>query len=288
MEAKSLSSKIVDPIIEEGKEFGATLQEYSIPIIVGLVALVVLLIVAKILKGIIRIVLKKVRVDDLAKKVGLSDTIGKLGITTPISKVVASIIYWMVAIYAIKVAADIWQIKDISKFVEALILYIPKVIIAAFILFGGLLAADMVKKAIHRGLDNIGIDYGALVGSAVYILLTVMIATVVLSHLGIQTDLLNSTVIILVAAIGLAIALSLGLGLRPVAQNVVSGVYARDLFPPGSVLEIDDSMVQVREVGAVATRLEAYDGTFFVIPNHTLVNQVNRGVTKVQQVAKKS
>ena len=274
------------PLVDQALGFLTEVQNNFGKIVGGLVVLVVLLIIAWVLKGIIRAVLKKLRVDSISEKVALKDTIAKLGITAPISKIVSSIVYWMVAIYAVKVTADIWGVTDISNFITALILFIPKLIIAAFILFGGLLGADIVKKLIHRSLENIGIDYGALVGSAVSILIIVMVATVVLGQLGIETQLLNSTVVIMVAAIGLAIALSLGLGLRSVAQNVVSGVYARDLFPPGSVLEIDDSMAQVREVGAVATRLESGDGTFFVIPNHILVNQVNKGVARVQKVAK--
>lgn len=289
MDASALKEKLpsfLSPLVDQTIGFLTKVQDNFGTIVGGLVVLLVLLFVAWVLKGFVRVVFKKLKADSLSEKVGLKDTFGKLGIVAPLSKIVSSVIYWMIAIYAIKVTADIWGVTDISNFVETLILFIPKLIIAAFILFGGLLGADVVKKAIHRGLDNLGIDYGAMVGSAVSVLIIVMVATVVLGQLGIQTQLLNSTVIILVAAIGLAIALSLGLGLRSVAQNVVSGVYARDLFPPGSVLEIDDSMAQVREVGAVATRLEAGDGSFFVIPNHTLVNQVNKGTARVQKVAK--
>ncbi|MEO0415090.1 MAG: mechanosensitive ion channel domain-containing protein, partial [Verrucomicrobiota bacterium] len=67
------------------------------------------------------------------------------------------------------------------------------------------------------------------------------------------------------------------LGLRPVARNVVSGVYCRDMFPPGSVIEVGDAEATVREVGPVATRLESNDGTFFVIPNSRLISQITKG-----------
>ena len=283
----SLNEDIIAPAITDLLGMVESLQQGFKPFVRGLIVLITLLIVANILKFIIGTVLKRAKVNEASQKIGLSDTLGKLGITAPISKVVSTLVFWMIAIYAIKAASDTWQIADVSNFVQALMLFIPKLLVATFILFGGLLAADMVKKAIHRGLDNIGIEYGGLIGTAIYALLAVMIMTVVLGQLGIQTDLLNSTVKILVAAIGLAIALSLGLGLRPVAQNIVSGVYARDLFPPGSVLEIDDTMAVVREVGAVATRLESDSGNFVVIPNSTLVTQVNKGMTSVQQYSKK-
>jgi len=81
-------------------------------------------------------------------------------------------------------------------------------------------------------------------------------------------------------AIAIAIALAMGLGLRPIARNVVSGVYARDSFPPGSLLEIRDTTATVVEVGPVSTRLENEYGEYFVIPNSHMVKPLLKGTLK--------
>mgnify|MGYP002632181017 FL=1 len=177
-------------------------------------------------------------------------------------------------------SADFLGISDLSSFIDNLIAFIPKLIVAFLILMAGLLAADIVRKMINRSLDRVGIEYSGLIANFVYGLLAVMILTVVLSQVEIQTDLLNSAVIIFLAAGSLAITLAMGLGLRPIARNVVSGVYARDSFPPGSLLEIRDTTATVVEVRPVSTRLENEYSEYLVIPNFVMVNQLLKGDLK--------
>ena len=79
----------------------------------------------------------------------------------------------------------------------------------------------------------------------------------------------------------LAVALALGLGLRPVVENVISGVYARDVFSPRPVIEVSETEATVVEVGPVATRLEAGKGRFLVVPNSRLISRFTEGRYRV-------
>lgn len=275
------------PILDKFIEMGNSAMERVPQITLGLILLIALLIVGKVLRFVARNLCSKLRLDGVAERVGITELLSKIGINAPLSRVIGNVVYWIIALVAFKAAADIWNIKDVSKFIDSLILFLPKLFVAVFILFAGLLVAELAKNAIRTALDRVGVDYAGPISNVVYGLFAVMIMTVVLGLLGIETELLNSTVVILLGAFALAVALSLGLGLRPIAKNIVSGVYARDLFPPGSILEIDDSMAVVREVGAVATRLESDNGVFFVVPNSTLVEQVNRGKNHSMNLAGK-
>ena len=265
------------PMIDEFVKMGQSAQTFIPVFLQGLVFFIVLVFIAGVARLIIRGIGRRLGLDAAAEKFGLQKMFSKIGIKAPLSKVVSKLVYWMILLYALKAASDIWGITDISNFVNSLILFLPRLFVAVFILFAGLLVADLVRNAVETALDNIDFDHAGLVASFIYGLLAVMIMTVVLGQLGIQTELLNSAVKILLAAGGLAVALALGLGLRGVARNVVSGVYARDLFPPGSVLEIEDMYGVVVEVGAVATRIESGEGVFIVIPNSELVSKLNKG-----------
>lgn len=276
-----------EPILKDFVAMGESVRAFLPKLVQGLAVLIVLNIVARFLRLIIGVVCSKARLDVLSDKVGLSDTIRKIGVTAPLSRTIASVVYWMVTLYAFKAAADVWGVKDISNFINATILFLPRLFVAVFILFAGLLAADLARKAVQNGFDRMKIDYGQVVGTSLYGLLAVMILTVVLGQLGIQTELLNAAVKILLGSIALAVALSLGLGLQPVAKNIVSGVYARDLFPPGSILSIDDRYAVVREVGAVAARLEDEAGNYIVIPNSALVTEIRKGRRRVTNMAEK-
>ena len=277
----------VEPMIETFLNMGKSIGEFFPVLMQGLVLLVVLLIVAKVLSFVLRTVCRNLKLDIASEKFGVHAMLAKFGVQSPLSSVIGKVVFWMMALYAVKAAADLWGISDISNFVQSLILFLPKLFVAVCILFAGLLAADLVRKAVFNGLDNIGVDYAGLIANFIYGLLAVMILTVVLGQLGIQTELLSASVKILLAAFGFSVALSLGLGLRPVARNVVSGVYARDMFPPGSILKVEEGYATVREVGAVATRLESENGSFVVIPNSLLVSQVTRGRKKSREFAEK-
>ncbi|MDF1812019.1 MAG: mechanosensitive ion channel [Verrucomicrobiales bacterium] len=275
----------LQPVIDRFVAMGNAALDGLPKFILGLILFIILVIIGKILRFIVRNVFRKLKVDAMAEKLGLSEMLSKIGLRAPLSKVISSLVYWVVLLLAIKTVSEIWGIGDVSDFIDKLIAFLPKLLVALFILFAGLLVAELAKNAIHHALDRVGVDYAGPISSAVYGLLAVMIGTVVLGLLGIETELLNWSVIVLLSAFSLAVALSLGLGLRPIAKNIVSGVYARDLFPPGSILEIEDTMAVVREVGAVATRLESDNGLYLVVPNSTLIGQVNRGKTPLQNYA---
>jgi len=275
--------ELIQPIINQFVEMGTKALQFTPILILGLLFLLVFLFLAKIVRFVIRRTFRKLKFDILAEKVGISSLLAKFGVSAPLSQVLAAVIYWMITLFALKSAADIWGIADISNFINSVILFLPKLMVAVGILLGGLLAADLAKKALLGALNGIGFDYSNPIANSIYGLLAVMILTVVLGQLGIETELLNSAVKILLGSFALTVAISLGFGLRSIAKNVVSGVYARDIFPPGSILEIDDMMAVVREVGAVSTRLETSNDTFIVVPNSQLIGKVHRGKKRVSE-----
>ena len=280
--------KWLQPMLDQFTKMGESFAGYVPKLLLGLVVIGAGLLFAKLIRFLIFSLGEKLKLDALSEKIGISGLLERFGLRTPASKVLGSVVFWIIVLYFLKAAADILGIKDISTFVNAVIAYLPKLFVSILILLAGLLAADLVRGLVRTGLDEVGIEYSGLIAKFVYILLSVMILTVVLGQLGIQTELINASVKIILGAIGLAVALAMGFGLRPVARNVVSGVYARDIYTPGSVLTIDEVEATVVEVGPVATRLEVGEGRFLVVPNARLVSQVTKGKHKVSGLPEKN
>ena len=78
----------------------------------------------------------------------------------------------------------------------------------------------------------------------------------------------------------LALALALGLGLKTLASNIVSGVYAKDLYKVGTEIHYDERPAKVAGVGPVTTKLTRDDGSFLIVPNTLMVTAVIRGRTE--------
>jgi small-conductance mechanosensitive channel len=104
----------------------------------------------------------------------------------------------------------------------------------------------------------------------------VVIASLAVGQLKINTALLDRVVEILLIASGGALGLALGLGMRDIAKQLVAGVYARDLFRAGAQLAIGEEQGALEEVGAVCMRLRTADGRVLYIPNSLITETVVR------------
>jgi len=61
------------------------------------------------------------------------------------------------------------------------------------------------------------------------------------------------------------------------ANQIISGVYARDIYQVGTEIEYDNEPAKVAGVGPVTTKLQRQDGGFIMVPNHELVSKSVRG-----------
>lgn len=72
----------------------------------------------------------------------------------------------------------------------------------------------------------------------------------------------------------LTLAVSLGLGSREVAHNLLAGIYAREQFKQGDIIQLNDVTGVVREVSTLSTIIVVDDNEEVSIPNSTLYNHV--------------
>lgn len=264
---------ILDSLIQAFTKLGHQVVDFTPRLVVGLALLLIGILAARLIRSIITGVTARIGIDALSQRVGMTELFGRFGLTAPVSVLLGQIVFAFLILFLLKLSSDVLGVTDISAGINAIIAFLPRVVVSILILLAGMLAGGLVQNTLQARLDAKGIEYAGALAGIGYGLFMVMIITVVLSQLGIDASLLNWTVIIALATTGLTLALCLGPGLRPIAQNVVSGVYARDLFPPGTRVEFDGDSATILVVGAVATRLER-DGTgeFIVVPNSQLVS----------------
>ena len=88
-----------------------------------------------------------------------------------------------------------------------------------------------------------------------------------INGLDIETELLNAVISILIAAFGIAVALSFGLGTRELSSNVVAGFYARDIFSKKASISMPGCDGTIESIGSVKTTIKCEDGSKLTIPN---------------------
>ena len=194
-----------------------------LPNLVG--ALVVLLlgyIVAKVVGGLVAKATGRAGLDRTLHGGPGGNYVSK--VTSRPSRLLGTVVFWLVMLGAISLAASVLGIAALTAFVGAVWAYVPN-IVAAFLIF-------LVASALAAGLSalvsrTIGdTPLGRIVGTAAPILIMAIATFMILDQLKIAPAIVTITYAALMGSIALGAALAFGLGGRNVAERMLEGAYA--------------------------------------------------------------
>jgi len=208
---------------------------------------------------------------------GIQGALSKMGITGSLAVNIPKFVSFFIIIFMVKAAADAAEFDDASNFIQTIFAFTPKLITAFLIMVIGMFVGDIIQTTVFNTLDAKGLDYAKSVSKIVFALVFIVFLTVSLSQVGIETELLKSTVKILLVGVSLAIALALGLGLKEHAGNIVAAVYVRDIYRQGVAIDIDGDALKIVGIGPVTTKLQKENGDFVILPNSALVTTKVKG-----------
>lgn len=264
---------IRDALIKMAEDFA----EFIPKILLALVLLFLGFVFAKMMAKAVTTAFARLGVDNLLERSGVTGVLNRAGIKAAPGAFIAKLLFWVTMLFVIKIAAQEASIKDISDIVISIIAFMPNAITAALIMLVGFVVADIIKNTTYNSLDAAGLEYARSLSKIIFGFIFILVLTVALAKINIQTELLNATVKIILAALGIALALSVGLGLKGMVRSIVSGVYSRDIYKVGTQIELDGETVVVAGVGPVTTKLKRADGGFVIVPNEKLICETVRG-----------
>ena len=193
-----------------------------IPQIIGaIIILIVGYIIAKVLQALITRILEGVGFEDWMERGGVKQFFDRAGTRQTPSSVLGMVVFWFIFIIAITMAANALGIQQISSFLNQLIAYIPSIFVALLILFLATLLANFVS-GIVRGATN-----SEVLASIAQYAIIIYAVFAALTQLGIAVQLTANTFLILLGAVGLALAIAFGIGGREVARDIVEKAYNR-------------------------------------------------------------
>ncbi|KQQ60081.1 transporter [Pseudomonas sp. Leaf127] len=245
-----------------------------IPSLFGALVVVVLgFVVAKLLDALLSRLLAKLGLDRLMNGTGLTKLISRAGVKVPISTLIGKIVYWFVLLIFLVSAAESLGLQRVSATLDMLALYLPKVFGAALVLLVGVLLAQLANGLVRGAAEGVGVDYAAGLGRVAQGLVIIISISVAISQLEVKTDLLNHVIVIVLITVGLAVALAMGLGSREIAGQILAGIYVRELYQVGQMVQVGDIEGQIEEIGTVKTTLLTDDGELVSFSNRILLEQ---------------
>lgn len=247
----------------------------SLPNLIGALLILILgVVVAMIFKKISATILRRVGLDRISSKAGVSDVMQDAGMVKRPSVFAGKIIFWMVLFVFLVPAANMLGLTELVNLFKSFISFLPKIITALVIIIFGMMFAQFLRRIIMEKPATIGSNSAKTLGNLVYGIMVTVVVLVALEQLDIETVLLHNIIILVVGGIMLVLAISVGLGSRDVSHNLLTGIYAREQFQKGDVIEIDGVRGVVSEVGTLSTIILIDDEEQLSVPNSTLYKEV--------------
>jgi len=238
----------------------------------GLGVFLVGFILAKVAAKAIKTAFAKFKLNDLLEKVGLTGTMQKLGLQGAPGDLLSRLVYYLILALFIQSAAQSVGLVAVSDAITAFFGYLPNLLAAFIVLMIGLLIAQFAGGAVTRSARDSGVEFAPILGRIVSGLIVFVVGLMTVTELQIDTDVIRSVVLVLLAGCSLALALTFGPGSRDITRNLVAGYYARKLFSPGEQIEIQGRQGTLAGISPVHALVEE-DGRLTTIPNVVFIEE---------------
>jgi len=162
-------------------------------------------------------------IKDLLSGIGLDTVPEKLGVTwsgtTTLSQWVGYLILVEIMLFAVVSATEMLGSDALTEIMNVFIAFFWKVVLGVVILVIGLYFANLAYKAVMKT----GINNANFIGRLAQTAIVVFASAIALREVGVANEIINLAFGITLAAIGLAAALSFGLGTQKIAERELDG-----------------------------------------------------------------
>ena len=221
MDIEAISNKVTEHLLTVG-QIGL---KFLFEAIVALFILVIGLYLSRLVSSWVKKILTKIAFDEKTSKIGINELCVRFGLGKSPTYIIAFVLAWAVIFYAIVLAADFLNLTVIRDLFTRFLEFIPTLFVSVLILFAGLLFGKLMGNIIDNATRANNLKGGFLISRAVNIFIVFFCALIAVENLGFATQLVNNVVVIVLASLGLAFGIGVGLGSKPLVEE-----FLRDLF----------------------------------------------------------
>ncbi len=198
----------------------------AIPRILGFVIIVAIgWFVSSLLARGVTGLLRAIRFDELMQRSGLADFMNKMGTGIDSVGIVAGIVKWIVRVVVLLVAFDALGLPAVSDVMRQLLLWLPNLVVAIFVLFIGGIAARALGNIVRGATAEGGFSNPETLSNVARTAVWAFAVVVAINQLGIATNLINTLFTGFVGALAIALGLAFGLGGRDLASRTLENWY---------------------------------------------------------------
>ena len=163
------------------------------------------------------------KIDNLFRSIGADDFFRKAGMNFNSGYFVGQIIKWFVIIIFLLPSLNLIGLDYIASFLKDDVLgFLPKVVVAAFVLIIATIVADFLSKTVMAGSRAMNLKSTNMLGALVKYTIWVFAFIIALGQLGVAEGYMNTLFAGIIGMIALGGALAFGLGAKDAAGRLIS------------------------------------------------------------------
>ncbi|MGA7593442.1 MAG: hypothetical protein WBW02_23260 [Candidatus Sulfotelmatobacter sp.] len=182
--------------------------------------------IAYIVKVILRSILRLIQFDRLSENAGAAQLLTKAALPSA-TEVVSRFVFWIVWLGFVLLGISVLGIMGLQEQIGKFFYFLPRLFVAMFILFVGLLAAGFFSRAALFAAVNANVPSPRVLSLAIRSIIIVFVLSIAFEELGIAEQTMLVAFGIGFGALMLGLAIAFGIGGRDLAQRFLEQRFVR-------------------------------------------------------------
>lgn len=218
--------------VQQGQVFLSSLQAFWLGIISwlpGILLAIIIFVIGVVLAGLVgkavTHLVNLTKVNRVFEGTTIKESVNRAGYHFDIGSFIGWLVKWFFILVFLIAALDILGLGTVNLFLQQLVIvFLPRVIVAALILVVGSVLANVASKAISGSAKLANVTSANLVGTVTKWAIWITTILFALNQLGIGTELIQTLWTAIMAAFALAFGLAFGLGGKDAAARAIDRV----------------------------------------------------------------
>jgi len=217
---------IVSELIQAAQELVRGFARFLPRLIVMLIIAIVGWVFAYIAKVVVRSILRLIKFDRLSENAGASQLLTRAALPSS-SELLSRFVFWLAWLGFILLGVSVLGVLGLQEQIARFFLFLPRLFVALFIMFFGLLAASFFSRGVLLAAVNTNLPSPRLLSVSIRSIITVFVFSMVFEELGIAQDTVLLAFGIAFGSLMLALAIAFGIGGRELAQRFLEDRFAK-------------------------------------------------------------
>jgi hypothetical protein len=215
-------SELIQALHELAKGFAHFLPRLIVMLILAFLGWVI----AYVVKVILRSILRLIKFDKLSENAGASQLLTKAALPSA-TEIVSRFVFWVAWLGFILLGVSVLGILGLQDQIARFFLFVPRLFVAMFILFLGLLSASFFSRAALLAAVNANVPSPRVLSLVVRSIIIVFVLSIVFEELGLAEQTMLVAFGIGFGALMLGLAIAFGVGGRDLAKHFLEKKFVR-------------------------------------------------------------